>query len=164
MKSLQLALTTLILATTTAACATSGDGTDTESSEAADLDTTTRHLQCVLEYARYSPDFKTSYAGSFDELMSTVKANGATASDGKFAFQVRVNPDPPYNLPFIVSIRDLTADQNIAYSVLPAPRLGGAFLFELGARIAPVTLPVPALTTDEQFDFMRSYCSLYLAE
>jgi hypothetical protein len=164
MKSLQLALTALFLATTTVACATSEDSIDSESTESSDLGSAKRHLQCVLEYARYSPDYHTSFAATFDELMSKVKANGATASDGKFAFQVQVNPNPPYNLPFIVSLRDLTTDQNLAYSVLPAPRLGGDFLFEMGARIAPVTLPVPSLTTDQQFDYLRSYCSLTLVE
>jgi len=174
MKSLQSALALLLLAASTTACI--AEASDTGSSDSAstesDLTASRRHLTCNLEYERYSPDYATTFAATFDELMSDVKTKGATASDGKYAFQVQVNPDPPYNLPFIVSIRDLTADKNIAYSVLPAPRLGGQFLFEMGARIPAISLPaislpsisLPSITTDQQYDYARTYCALYLAE
>jgi hypothetical protein len=164
--SLPSLLATLLLAASTAACVAeaSSQTADSESADAAELDTLTRRLACYLEYTRYSPDFRTVAAGSFDELMSTVNAQGATASDGKFAFVARVNPTPPYNLSFQVSLRDVATGNVLGYTVLPKPRLGGDYLFELGARIAPVTLPVPSLIADETFDFLRSYCTLYLAE
>src|SRR5262245_25141393 len=110
MKSLQFVLTTLLLATTVTACATSDTEStdDAEATEASDLATAQRHLRCNLEYARYSPDFLTLPAGSFDELMTKVTAEGATTSDGKFAFEAHINPTPPYNLPFQLAIRDLS--------------------------------------------------------
>ncbi len=171
MKSLLSLFTSLLLAATTTACIAdaSTQATDAESSEESDLAGSRRRLTCNLEYARYSPDFRVVLAASFDELMSKVNTEGATASDGRFAFESRVNPTPPYNLAFQVSIRDLATGKNVSYSVLPKPRLGGDFLFELGARIEPITIPTAGVTavvttTEEQFDFVRSYCSLYLPE
>jgi hypothetical protein len=160
MKSLQYVLATL-LAVHAAACVADAS-TDPESTEESDLGSARRHLRCHLEYARYSPDFKTVPAATFDELMSTIKEQGATASDGRFSLVAQVNPTPPYNLAFQIAIRDLSTGKTVAYGVLPPPRLGGDYLFELGARITPLALP--GVVADEQFDFTRSYCSLYLAE
>ena len=163
MNTLHTVLASLLLATTATACATGDapDAPEAESTELSELELFQRRMQCHLEYTRYSPDFHTSHAAAFDEPMSVVRNAGATASDGRFALETRINPNPPYNLSFVVSIRDLTTGKTIAYTVLPPPRLGGDYLFELGGRIEPITVPAGG---DQQFDFMRSYCSLYLAE
>lgn len=162
MKPVQILLSSLLLATTITACA-GGGADESESTEESDLASSRRRLACQLEYARYSPDFHTLHAGSFDEAVGTVRAQGASASDGRFALEARIHPEPPHNLSFIVNLRDLATGDNLAYGMLPPPRLGGDFLFELGGRIAPITLPGVA-TGEQRFDFLRSYCTLYLAE
>jgi hypothetical protein len=164
LQSLQPVLASLLLAATTAACVADGASTEptgTESVEAAELTTLQQErLRCNLEYARYSPSFGVHQAAAFDQPMTTVTQSGATASDGRYSFVARINPTPPYNLSFQVSIREVATGKNVAYSVLPPPTLGGAYLFEMGARIAPVSILTP--TGYQQFDNLRSYCSLYL--
>ena len=44
----------------------------------------------------------------------------------------------------------------LAYNVMPRPHVGGAYLFEIGAKIPPVTFP----NETTPFDFLRAYCSI----
>jgi hypothetical protein len=73
--------------------------------------------------------------------------------------RVSLNPTPPYNLSFDVSVLDADKNTDVGYVVLPSPVTGGAYLFELGGRIDSTT----ATGYDGQehaFDHLRAYCSL----
>jgi hypothetical protein len=64
---------------------------------------------------------------------------------------------PPYNLSFIAQIVDESRKGGISYIVLPRPHVGGAFLFELGADIPPVSFPNEG---PQQYDNLRACCSI----
>jgi len=110
------------------------------------------------EHRRYrslaQPAFAVKTAGSFETTFGAVENNGAFASDGSFRLDVVTNKTPPYNLSFIAEISSEATHASLSYIVLPRPHVGGAFLFELGASIAPVTLD------GASFDHLRAYCSI----
>jgi hypothetical protein len=149
----------LALAALSAACG--GQPSSPDSSASTDDGnaalTASRTLACTLEYETFAPTYASGYAGDFSLPFSTVKTSGATAGDSGFAFKVSVNPKPAYNLSFNATLSDASGE-DIAYTVLPSPRTGGAYLFELGGRIAPVSR-----TGDDgivhAFDHLRAYCS-----
>lgn len=114
-----------------------------------------RLLNCQLEYEAFAPVFAARTAGSFETTFGAVENNGAFASDGAFRLDVVTNKTPPYNLSFIIEISDETTHKGLSYVVLPRPHVGGAFLFELGATIAPVTL-----ADGTSYDHLRAYCSI----
>lgn len=117
--------------------------------------TDTRILNCQLEYEAFKPAFAVKTAGSFETTFGHVENEGALVSDGAYQLVVSTNPNPPYNLSFIAQIFDQAKGTEIAYTVLPRPHVGGAFLFEIGAGI-------PAVTGADgtSFDHMRAYCSI----
>jgi hypothetical protein len=113
-----------------------------------------RLLNCQLEYEALTPTFAVKTAASFETTFGQVENTGAFAADATYQLAVTTNPNPPYNLSFIIEIVDLAKGAGISYIVLPRPHVGGAFLFELGAPIAPATFDA---TT---YDHMRAYCSI----
>ena len=113
-----------------------------------------RLLNCQLEYEAFDPTFVARTAASFENTFGQVENTGVAANDGAFGLMVRTNPHPPYNLSFIIQIFDVAKNAELSYIVLPRPHVGGAFLFELGASIAPVTLD------GTSFDHLRAYCSI----
>jgi len=116
-----------------------------------------RVLACVLEYEAFAPAFATRPAASFETTFGEVENRTGSATDGRYTLVARTNKTPPYNLSFIVQIVDVARNGGISYIVLPRPHVGGAFLFELGADIAPVTFPD---TGAQAFDNLRAYCSI----
>jgi len=118
------------------------------------LSTDPRLLNCHLEYEAFAPAFAVHPAALFETTFGQVENMGARASDGAFTLAVHTNPNPPYNLSFIIQIIDEARHGAISYVVLPRPHVGEPFLFELGADIPPVTFP------DGSFDNLRAYCSI----
>jgi hypothetical protein len=116
--------------------------------------TDARLLNCQLEYEAFKPTFAVRTAASFEATFGQVENTGAFASDASYQLAVTTNPNPPYNLSFIIDIFDLVKGAEVSYVVLPRPHVGGAFLFELGGVIAPVTFDA---TT---YDHLRAYCSI----
>ena len=110
-------------------------------------------LHCNLEYERFSP-FATSPIVSFSQPMSVVASTGVFVNGGGYQLYAVTNPTPPTNLSFQVGATSLTTGADLDYLVLPAPALGGAYLFEQGTRITPVTVG------GTSFDHLRKYCSL----
>jgi hypothetical protein len=117
--------------------------------------TDARLLNCQLEYEAFSPAFAARTAASFETTFGNVENTGASANDGAFGVVVSTNPHPPYNLSFIIQIIDEVKGAELSYIVLPRPHVGGAFLFELGAGIPPVTL-----ADGNTYDHLRTYCSI----
>jgi hypothetical protein len=117
-----------------------------------------RVLNCQLEYEAFAPTFVTRPAASLETRFDQVVASGVSASDGGYTLRVSTNPKPPYNLSFIVQIISVARGGSISYAVLPAPHVGGAFLFEIGADIPAVTF---ADTGTQSFDNLRAYCSIH---
>lgn len=149
-------LISLALASSLTACA---------ASEAADLGAddhavtqaagTTQMLACNLEYETLTP-FQTYPVGSFAVPYSQVVASGASASDGHYQIAAWVNPTPPYNLTWGITVTNVATGKDAVYSVQPAPVVGGAWLFETGARISALT------KNNISFDHVRAYCRTYL--
>ena len=117
-----------------------------------------RLLNCQLEYESFSP-FATVPIGSFDQTIGKVVSEGVTASDGTYQLGVSINPAPAYNLSFNVQLSTVATGEIESYVVLPSPHVGGAYLFELGAHIPAVTLPVDGGGM-QAFDYLRAYCSI----
>ncbi|HEX2690893.1 MAG TPA: hypothetical protein VHN14_29975 [Kofleriaceae bacterium] len=122
---------------------------------AAAKSTDPRLLNCQLEYEAFTPTFAVKTAASLETTFGQVENEGISASDGAFKLAVHTNPHPPYNLSFIAQIVDEARQAGISYIVLPRPHVGGAFLFELGADIPPVTL-----ADGTTYDNLRAYCSI----
>lgn len=114
-----------------------------------------RLLNCQLEYEAFAPAFAVKTASSVETTFGNVENDGVSASDGAFGLVVQTNPNPPYNLSFIAQINDESRNVGLSYIVLPRPHVGGEFLFELGANIAPVTAADGTV-----FDHLRAYCSI----
>jgi hypothetical protein len=114
-----------------------------------------RLLNCQLEYETFAPAFAAKTATSFETTFGAVENTGASATDGAFGVVVSTNPNPPYNLSFIIQIVDAVKNTELSYIVLPRPHVGGAFLFELGAGIPAVTL-----SDGNTYDHLRTYCSI----
>ncbi len=114
-----------------------------------------RLLNCQLEYEVFQPTFVVKTAASLETTFGDVENTGAQAADGTYQLSVSTNPNPPANLSFTVQIVDQSKGAEIAYTVLPRPIVGGAFLFELGAPIAAVTG-----ADGTTFDHVRAYCSI----
>ena len=114
-----------------------------------------RLLNCQLEYEAFAPAFAVRTASSVETTFGKVENEGVSASDGAFGLVVQTNPNPPYNLSFIAQINDESRNAGLSYIVLPRPHVGGEFLFELGANIAPVTAADGTV-----FDHLRAYCSI----
>lgn len=110
-------------------------------------------LSCHLEYERFSP-FGFLSVTSFSTPMSTVGSQGVTSSDGSLLLYAVVNPNPPANLSFEVGVDQVSSGVNLSYTVLPPPALGGAWLFETGTQITPVTI------NGVTYNYVRAYCSL----
>jgi hypothetical protein len=150
-----------LLSLTAAACSLSACAAGDPADLGADRDPvaqaagTTQMLACNLEYEVFSP-FSTFPAASFAVPYSQVVASGASASDGHYQIAVALNPTPPYNLSFNVNVTNVATGKDAAYSVLPAPVVGGAFLFETGARISSLT------KNGVVYDHVRAYCRTYL--
>jgi len=121
---------------------------------AATVSTDARMVNCHLEYEAFSPTFAVRTAGTFDTTFGQIENASASATDGAYRLVVSTNPTPPYNLSFIAQIVDAKG-AGLSYIVLPRPHVGGAFLFELGAGIAPVTL-----ADGTSYDHLRAYCSI----
>jgi hypothetical protein len=120
--------------------------------------TDARLLNCHLEYETFSPTFIAAPAAFFETTFGQVENMGDTgfsASDGTFAITVGVNQHPKHNLAFTAQIDDVNTSANLSYIILPRPHVGGEFLFELGAGIAPVTL-----ADGNSYDHLRAYCSI----
>lgn len=169
-----LSLSLLFSSLTLIGCAAGGGDESTESGDAvtanapqqisqadkADapkLSTDTRILNCQLEYEAFAPAFAVRPAASFETTFAKVENEGVKAGDGGFTLSVHTNPHPPYNLSFIAQIVDESRKGGISYIVLPRPHVGGAFLFELGADIPPVSFPAEG---PQQYDNLRAYCSI----
>ena len=170
-----LSLTLLLSSLTLAGCAAGDESGDTGEAETEGnapqqldlgagkgdgatraLSKDTRLLNCHLEYEAFSPSFTIRPAASFETTFGKVENEGAFASDGAFQLAVTTNPRPPYNLSFIAQIVDEQRG-GLSYIVLPRPHVGGEFLFELGARISPVSFPAEGT---QQYDNLRAYCSI----
>jgi hypothetical protein len=158
------------------ACSACTDATDRDTGPAGDIasqpqfdtgsgktdDATThstdaRVLTCVLEYEAFTPSFAARPAATFSTTFGDVENTGAKAGDGAYTLSAHTNKHPPYNLSFVLQIVDEARKGGISYIVLPRPHVGGAFLFELGADIAPVSFPD---TGEQMFDNLRAYCSI----
>ncbi|TMQ07260.1 MAG: hypothetical protein E6J90_22610 [Deltaproteobacteria bacterium] len=114
-----------------------------------------RLLNCQLEYEAFSPTFAARTATSFENTFGQVENAGVSVNDGAFGLVVSTNPNPPFNLSFIIQIFDAVKNAELSYIVLPRPHVGGAFLFELGAGIPSVTL-----SDGKVYDHLRAYCSI----
>lgn len=114
-----------------------------------------RLLNCQLEYEAFSPTFAVKTATSFENTFGQVENTGVSVNDGAFGLAVSTNPQPPYNLSFIIQIFDVAKNAELSYVVLPRPHVGGAFLFELGASI-----PSVMLSDGQAYDHLRAYCSI----
>ena len=110
-------------------------------------------LNCHLEYERFSP-FAALPVTSFSTPMSTLASQAVTSSDGSLLLYAVVNPNPPANLSFEVGVDRVSSGLNLSYTVLPTPALGGAWLFETGTQITPVTI------NSVTYNYVRAYCSL----
>ena len=117
-----------------------------------------RILNCQLEYESFAP-FATQTIASVDKAIGKIVAGDTLATDGTYALSVAINPHPAYNLAFSVQLSAVASGETVSYAVLPAPHVGGAYLFELGGHIPAVTLPVDGGAT-QPFDFLRTYCSI----
>jgi hypothetical protein len=117
--------------------------------------TDSRLLNCQLEYEAFDPTFAVKTATSFENTFGQVENTGVSVNDGAFGLVVSTNPNPPYNLSFIIQIFDVAKNAELSYIVLPRPHVGGAFLFELGAGIPSVTL-----SDGQAYDHLRAYCSI----
>jgi hypothetical protein len=113
-----------------------------------------RQLSCNLEYETFTPAFATAAAAQFSQPLADVRARGASASDGTLAMTVSIDASPASNLSFTVAIATVADARGLAYVVLPAPKLGGDYLFELGAALDPL------LAATIGFDHARAYCTL----
>jgi hypothetical protein len=116
-----------------------------------------RIVNCHLEYEAFTPAFAIRPAAQIERTFGEIENTGIVASDGAFSLRVHTNPHPPYNLSFIAQIVDDAKSAGLSYIVLPRPHVGGAFLFELGASIPPVSF---ADTGEIAFDNLRAYCSI----
>jgi hypothetical protein len=110
-------------------------------------------LGCHLEYERFSP-FAALAVTSFSQPMATLGSQSVTSSDGSLLLYAAVNPNPPANLSFEVGVDRVSSGLNLSYTVLPTPALGGAWLFETGTQITPVTI------NGVTYNYVRAYCSL----
>jgi len=168
-----LSLSLLLGTLTFAGCAAGGDDSgetgdavtgdapqqlnQSDKADAPKLSADTRILNCQLEYEAFSPAFAVRPAASFETTFGKVENEGAKAGDGAFTLSVHTNPHPTYNLSLIAQIIDENRRGGISYIVLPRPHVGGAFLFELGADISPVSFPAEG---PQQYDNLRAYCSI----
>ncbi len=170
----QLSITFFLTSITLTGCAASTDGSGDaeidgnaaqqlavsdgkEDSASPTLSKDRRILNCHLEYEAFTPAFAVRPAANFETTFGKVENEGASASDGAYKLVVRTNPRPSYNLSFIIQIVDESRNAGISYIVLPRPHVGGAFLFELGADIPPVTFPDEGA---QSYDNLRAYCSI----
>jgi hypothetical protein len=114
-----------------------------------------RLVGCELEYESFTP-FDTVQAAPLDATFGSIVTNGAFAGDDRYRLEIYSSSSPPFNLSFIAQLTELSSGKTVAYTVLPAPEVGGAYLFELGGAITPIALEGRSGT--HNFDFLRSYC------
>lgn len=110
-------------------------------------------LSCHLEYLRATP-YAALPITSFQQPMAAVSTQGASASDGTYQLFAWVNPAPSTNLAFELGVNRVSTGNTVMYTVSPMPAITDGFLFETGARIAPIAI---GGTT---YDHLRAYCSL----
>lgn len=113
--------------------------------------TEARLLDCQLAYESFSPSFASRTAATLTSTFGQLD-HGVAMSDGAFTLVVSTSAGAPYGLPLAAQIFDDRSNIELSYD---APARGDAYVFDLGARIAPVELDGVV------FDHLRAHCSTH---